>query len=35
MRDRATMAGGSFSCGAADGGGFAVNVTLPLAEDSP
>jgi signal transduction histidine kinase len=32
MRDRATMAGGTFSCGAADGGGFAVDVTLPLAE---
>jgi hypothetical protein len=29
------MAGGSFSCGAADGGGFEVDVTLPHAEDSP
>jgi signal transduction histidine kinase len=34
MRDRATMAGGSFSCGAAEGGGFEVDVTLPLAEDA-
>ena len=29
MRDRATIAGGTFSCGAADGGGFAVDVVLP------
>jgi signal transduction histidine kinase len=29
MRDRATMAGGSFSSGAADGGGFVVEATLP------
>jgi signal transduction histidine kinase len=35
MRDRATMAGGSFSCGAAEGGGFEVDVTLPLGEDAP
>jgi signal transduction histidine kinase len=33
MRDRATIAGGTFSCGAADGGGFAVEVTLPT--DAP
>jgi signal transduction histidine kinase len=33
MRDRATMAGGTFSCGAAEGGGFEVDVTLPLAGD--
>ena len=29
MRDRATIAGGTFTCGAADGGGFAVDVALP------
>jgi len=29
MRDRATIAGGTFSCGAAEGGGFAVEVELP------
>jgi signal transduction histidine kinase len=29
MRDRATIAGGTFSCGAADGGGFVVEATLP------
>jgi signal transduction histidine kinase len=32
MRDRASIAGGTFSCGAADGGGFAVDVELPTAE---
>jgi signal transduction histidine kinase len=32
MRDRATIAGGSFSYGAADGGGFEVDVTLPASE---
>ncbi len=32
MRDRAAIAGGTFSCGPADGAGFAVEVTLPLAE---
>ena len=32
MRDRATIAGGTFSCGAADGGGFVVDVELPVAE---
>src|SRR5262249_31077804 len=26
MRDRATIAGGTFACGAAEGGGFAVDV---------
>ena len=31
MRDRATMAGGTFSCGAAEGGGFSVDATLPVA----
>jgi len=29
MRDRATMAGGTFSYGPAEGGGFAVDATLP------
>jgi signal transduction histidine kinase len=29
MRDRATIAGGTFTCGAADGGGFVVDVELP------
>jgi signal transduction histidine kinase len=33
MRDRATMAGGSFSAGAAEGGGFFVEATLPTAGD--
>jgi signal transduction histidine kinase len=32
MRDRASIAGGTFSCGAADGGGFVVDVKLPTAE---
>ena len=32
MRDRATIAGGTFSCGPAEGGGFVVDVTLPTAE---
>jgi signal transduction histidine kinase len=32
MRDRATMAGGTFSYGAAEGGGFEVDATLPVAE---
>ena len=32
MRDRATIAGGTFQCGAADGGGFVVDVELPIAE---
>ena len=34
MRDRATIAGGTFSCGAAEGGGFAVEVALPIGEAS-
>ena len=29
MRDRAAIAGGTFFCGAAEGGGFVVEVTLP------
>lgn len=32
MRDRATIAGGTFACGAADGGGFVVDVELPTDE---
>jgi signal transduction histidine kinase len=32
MRDRAAIAGGTFSCGAAEGGGFVVDVELPTAE---
>jgi signal transduction histidine kinase len=32
MRDRAAIAGGTFSCGAAQEGGFAVDVELPTAE---
>lgn len=32
MRERATLAGGSFSAGPADGGGFEVDVTLPTGE---
>jgi signal transduction histidine kinase len=34
MRDRATIAGGTFSCGAADGGGFVVDVELPTDGDA-
>jgi signal transduction histidine kinase len=34
MRDRATIAGGTFECGAADGGGFAVDVELPTNGES-
>jgi signal transduction histidine kinase len=30
MRDRATIAGGTFTCGAAEGGGFEVEAELPL-----
>src|SRR5262249_13815327 len=33
MRDRATVAGGTFSAGAADGGGFVVDATLPVTGD--
>ena len=29
MRDRATIAGGAFEFGAAEGGGFVVEVSLP------
>ncbi len=32
MRERATLAGGSFASGAAVGGGFEVDVTLPIAD---
>jgi signal transduction histidine kinase len=32
MRDRATIAEGTFSCGAAEGGGFVVEATLPTTE---
>jgi signal transduction histidine kinase len=32
MRERATLAGGAFSAGSAEGGGFEVNVTLPTTE---
>jgi signal transduction histidine kinase len=34
MRDRASIAGGTFSSGSAEGGGFVVDVTLPIAEGS-
>jgi signal transduction histidine kinase len=35
MRDRTAIAGGTFACGAAEGGGFAVDVQLPTdGEDS-
>ena len=32
MRERATLAGGTFSSGEAEGGGFEVTVTLPISE---
>jgi signal transduction histidine kinase len=35
MRERATLAGGTFSSGPADGGGFEVDVTLPTTETAP
>jgi signal transduction histidine kinase len=35
MRDRATVAGGTFSAGAADDRGFVVEATLPIAGDPP
>jgi signal transduction histidine kinase len=35
MRERATLAGGTFSWGPADGGGFEVDVTLPAVETAP
>ena len=34
MRDRATVAGGTFSAGAADGRGFVVEATLPISGGS-
>jgi signal transduction histidine kinase len=34
MRDRATIAGGTFACAAAEGGGFAVDVELPTEGES-
>jgi signal transduction histidine kinase len=33
MRDRATLAGGTFSAGAAEGNGFEVEATLPIAAE--
>jgi signal transduction histidine kinase len=33
MRDRATVAGGTFSAGAANGRGFVVEATLPITGD--
>jgi signal transduction histidine kinase len=35
MRERATLAGGSFSAGRADGGGFEVDIALPTTETAP
>jgi signal transduction histidine kinase len=35
MRERATLAGGTFSSGSAEGGGFEVDITLPTAEPAP
>jgi signal transduction histidine kinase len=35
MRERAMLAGGTFSWGRAEGGGFEVEVTLPAAETAP
>jgi len=35
MRDRATIAGGTFSAGEADGRGFVVEATLPILGDPP
>jgi signal transduction histidine kinase len=35
MRDRATMAGGTLSYGPAEGGGFAVEATLPAIGEAP
>jgi len=34
MRDRATVAGGAFTAGAADGGGFVVEATLPISGEA-
>ena len=35
MRERATLAGGTFSSGPAEGGGFEVDITLPTTEPAP
>jgi len=35
MRERATLAGGTFSSGPAEGGGFEVDITLPATETAP
>ena len=35
MRERAALAGGTFSSGPAEGGGFEVEITLPTAETAP
>jgi signal transduction histidine kinase len=35
MRERATLAGGTFSSGPAEGGGFEVDITLPTAATAP
>jgi signal transduction histidine kinase len=35
MRERATLAGGTFSSGPAEGGGFEVDITLPITETAP
>jgi signal transduction histidine kinase len=35
MRERATLAGGTFSSGPAEGGGFEVDITLPVSETAP
>jgi signal transduction histidine kinase len=35
MRERATLAGGTFSSGPAEGGGFEVDITLPTTETAP
>jgi len=32
MRERAALAGGTFSAGPAEGGGFEIDVTLPTTE---
>jgi signal transduction histidine kinase len=35
MRDRATIAGGTFSYRVVDGSGFEIDATLPAAEGAP
>ncbi len=35
MRERAALAGGTFCSGPAEGGGFEVDVMLPIAETAP